>query len=234
MNKWLFIIITVLTVIVFESCEFEDKYVRICEGKYGSDKVIDSLVRRYGFTNSVYFQQWSKDYLAPEHPNCDTIQLVIQSDTIPLCNDTFAVSVAKVFFNDSMNIHVKYLKIRVVEYALRHTNINFIVSRPDLDKVFVPTQPPDSVEMKYEITDTGYMTFYYSSGTETGMKIRVRLKEDYKNPENLASRIKSNYDPVIKEKKLDEFQVEMAIESPSCTLCADKTYLFYYTEKSKG
>ncbi|HET6993465.1 MAG TPA: hypothetical protein VFI06_00725 [Chitinophagaceae bacterium] len=161
---------------------------------------------------------------------------MIQSDTIPFAhNDTFALSVANVFFNDSVNREVKYLKIEIDDYRpFGNVKTNFLVARDDLKKQFIPRMPIDSSAMEYEIKHEYSTTSYYQSGTEYGISIYVNVKEDYNDIESLASTIKSRFDSVIKAKKLTEVRMELIIQSPSCKLCTDKTYNFYYSKSNKN
>lgn len=234
MKKILLIITFFLTTAAFIGCDLEDKYVNVCGGKYGSDQIIDSLVRRYHFNNPVYFAQLYKDYLAPKHPNCDTIKLVIQSDTIPFShNDTFAISVAKVFFNDSVNKEIKVLKIEVIDYRPTFGKIivNFAVSRSDLKKNYTPTSLVDTTNMKYEIIDETPYTAQSASENWKGMTIHVNIKEDYQEIQALAASIKTRYDSIIKADRLSELKIDMIVSSPTCKLCTDKTYNFFYDQR---
>jgi hypothetical protein len=234
MNTPLFITILFLATIVFQGCD-DDKHFHVCQGKYGSDQIKDSLVRRYHFSN-VYFAQWYKDYLPPNHLNCDTITLVIGSDTIPFShNDTFALSVASVFFNDTANRDVKCLKIEVNDLRpFGKVKVYFQVVKDDFNKRFIPKMPLDSADMKYEIKRESSTTEKSQSGTNYGISIIVDVKEDYNDIEKLASTIKSQYDSVIKAKKLTQFRMELIIQSPACKLCTGKTYNFYYSKSNKN
>ncbi len=237
MSKWLLILITGLIIISLENCDFEDRYVNVCEGHYGSEKVIDSLVRRYSFNNSVYFAQIYKDYTAPKNSNCDTIELVIQSDTLPIFyNDTFAVSVAKVFFNDSLNKEVNNLKIEVNEFwpAIGKAKINFVVGREHLAKNFLPILLPDTEKMEYEIIEESSYTQYSTGETYKGMHVVVNVKEDYKDFKTIASTIKKRYDSTIKTTMLSQFTIDLIIKSPTCKLCANKSYHFFYDKRNNN
>jgi hypothetical protein len=99
------------------ACNSQDsRYLQPCEGKYGSQTVIDNIQHQYHLEGAaIGFSEWYKEPARPPS-NCDTIHLRIDARDSPvLSEDTFAVSVGHFFFNDSSNSTVKALYLEAIE-----------------------------------------------------------------------------------------------------------------------
>jgi hypothetical protein len=237
MHKWLLIVIVSLTTIAFESCDMEDKHVHVCEGNYGSEQVIDSLELRYVLKNAFVFLQWYTENPARQYPSCDTIELRVQADSLPFrYNDTFALSVAKIFFNDSMNKKVKCLKVSVGDFwpAIGKAEVTFEVGRDDLQKDYLANELVDTTDIEFSIEQETPYTASSARENWKGMKIIVDARKDYKNIEKLAGKLKVQYDSIIKVNELTQFDIDIKIQSPRDKLCTSKTYYFFYHKNNKN
>ena len=68
LNKNLFLKILLILGIISFGCDFEDKYVEPCAGKYGSQNFLDRIKNTYNKQHCyTYFGEWHKDYLAPKY-----------------------------------------------------------------------------------------------------------------------------------------------------------------------
>lgn len=218
-------------------CQDDDKYVNPCAGLYGSEQIIDSIVHRYKLNNAVWFGEVYKSYMVPKNYNCDTIHLTISSSNMPFdYNDTFAISVAKIFFNDSVNKNVNFLNIDLIDYwsYIGSAKAEFKVSRQDINKENVTLLPTYLKEMRYEIKDTIPYTVYSAMGTEKGLRIVVKLQEDYKKIKELASTIKAQYDSMIKMDELSQFEIDFIVQSLVGKLCKSKTYNVFYRKTNNN
>jgi hypothetical protein len=227
-NRFLFLII-----IFFIGCDLEGSYKHPCAGHYGSENVIDSIVRRYNLKNAtINFHEWYKDQLAMPN-NCDTIHLILFSEDISFIrDDTFAISIGSIFFNDSSNKDVKFLHISAKDIwpAIGNLSINYLLDKKSFQNYNTVNHLVDSDDMQYSISSENF----YENANGGGVKIRVNVPKDYGDIKKLAFGIKEKYKNVIKDKALSEFQIFIMIQSPSCKLCTDETYYFFYDKLNKN
>jgi hypothetical protein len=216
------------------NCNYEDNdvYTSPCKGKFGSQKVLDSLTKKFNFRNDIfYFNETYKNYNGPAI-SCDTIHLDVSDDNIPvITTDAFLSSCSSIFFNDTANTNIKYLKIRAVDvwpykgrveavYLLdRNSSNNYINSNPCSDTVNNSVRNLILKEISFEET---------SLETIQGLRIEAKLPTEPCDVKKIAAEIKQKYDGVIKEKSLGEFQIDLSVAKSNNKYCISKVYHFFY------
>ena len=235
LNKNLLFKLVVLLGIASYGCDFEDKYVEPCAGKYGSEKVLDSISTVYKKQQCyVYFAEWYKDYNAPKHNSCDTIHLRISFDSSTvISSDTFALSIAKIFFHDTSNKYVSTLNIELGQSSptIDKEITYFSVSRSNIEQLYLPDANMAGQKMKFKINSDNTFTTYDGKKTREGMKLVIQSERDYRDMEKLAAEAKYQYDSLIKINNWDDFEIEIKPDTLNCKLCYDKIYHFYYQIK---
>ena len=236
LNKNLFLKILLILGIISFGCDFEDKYVEPCAGKYGSQFFLDSIKNTYNKQHCyTYFGEWHKDYLAPKYNNCDTIHLRISFDTnTVISSDTFALSISKIFFHDTSNSYVNTLNIELQQLlpTIGREIVYFNVSRQNIEYPSYSFNSTIGIQkMKFKISSKNTFTSYDGKETREGMKLVIQSERDYPDMGKLAAEIKYQYDSLIKINKWADFEIELKPDTLNCKLCYDKTYYFYYTIK---
>lgn len=217
------------------SCENQDaKYVQSCEGKYGSQGVIWRIKEKHSLQKALIdFKEWYKEP-ASLPTNCDTIHLYIEADTSSfLLEDTFAISVGRFFFNDSINTGVKVLELEVKDRwpYIGEATAKYFLSREAIDEYkYEPTLFSDSsVKQAYQVVQR----LFERSSEGEGLKIVANLPKDVKDPQKLAGAIKKGYIIETQDKRFIGFSFELRVVSPFCKLCRDKTYFLFYSNRNK-
>jgi hypothetical protein len=222
------------------NCNYEDNdvYTSPCKGKFGSQKVLDSLTKKFNFRDGIfYFNETHKNYNGPAL-NCDTINLDVSDDNVPvITTDAFLSSCSSIFFNDTANTNIKYLKITAVDlwpykgdlkavYLLdRNSSNTYVSSNPCSDTVNYSIE--DLIMKAIPFAGTS------SLGTIQGLRIEAKLPSEPCDVKKIAAEIKKKYDEIIKEKSLGEFQIDLSVAKPNNMYCVSKTYHFFYTKKNK-
>lgn len=239
-------LISILSTFLIVGCDFEDTYVDACIGRYSIEKLKDSLANKYKIdTSSIDSKQWQKIQFANKH-NCDTITLEIPSDNETyFSSDTFALAMAKTFYNDSLNRNIRFLKLDLVGYwSVKHNPnefwrddgyvfINYGFDRNVLNTSNLPNEQVDTDSMEYEVESETPFTFIVSNKSNEelhnkGLRLNVKMKKDYKRSKLLAAQIRNRYDSVINNRQLSNFSLEMTVDSLSCKSCNKKSYRFSY------
>lgn len=219
--------------LLLSACNFEDTYYAPCEGKYGSQKVIDSInsILKRG---DAYFNNYYKN---PDTipTNCDTIRLQIIGDSIfDIVNaKAFVQTISKFFFNDTVNAHIKYLKL-IVETIVPDVGkleATYMLDRNSSINDNALNLPADT-SYEYKIVDARSYASITPSGTNNGMRVAVNLHTEPKDLAQLAGEIKQQYINEIHLKNVDEFSVEFSVEKPNNKYCTRKWYSVYYLKEN--
>ncbi len=214
-------------------CNFEDTYYAPCEGKYGSQKIIDSIKSILKLEN-VYF---NNNYKNPDTipTNCDTIRMQIYGDSISeiVSAKNFVQTISKIFFNDTANAAIKYLKLTVEAFGSADGKMEatYKLDRNSSINNNALNLPADT-NNEYKIVEVTTYTSIIASGNEEGMKVEVNLHAEPKDLAQLAGEIKQQYSIEIQAKKLDEFIVEFTIAKPNNKYCTSKCYTVYYRKEN--
>ena len=236
------LLLLAIIIVLHTRCDFDDtKYVDVCTGKYNVAKFKDSVFKRYNVRDqNIEFLQMRKMPIVRDY-SCDTIYLEISTDSIPLIySDTFAVSLARIFFSDTLNKDVNSLVLTLNGYwsikfkeneGWGNDRRSFIRYRVDKDSIEYYDLSNELVEvdsMKYDIVSERPFSFNVSDQTNEGLYLTVKVKKDYKNFTLLADQIINKYRSTIDEKRISSFQIKMMVDSLSCRLCSSKSYEFSY------
>ncbi len=229
-------LVSALYMLYFAACSPQDtKYVHPCQGKYGSETVIQNIKDRHNLKEaSIVFKEW---YVDPARipSNCDTIHLNIAADNAPLLlEDSFAISVGRLFFDDPSNSSVRYLYIEGKDLwpSIGKVNIKYLISKEKIDAYrYQPNLSLENSEnQQYRVIER---FFSKSSDGEKALTIVANLTNDVNDPQKLAKVIKEQYRKEITDGHLTQFSVELRITSPFCKLCQSKTYLLFF-DKANG
>jgi hypothetical protein len=240
MDIYKFLIFTV-SIFLIAGCDFEDTYVDVCSGKYSTKKLKDSLAIKYKIdTSNIDSKQRQKVYFAGKH-NCDTIKLEISSDNITyFSSDIFALSLARIFFSDTLNKDVNSLDLTLDGYWSskfkenedwgndRRCFIRYRVDKDSIEHYDLSNELVEEDSMRYDIISERPFSHGSSDITNEGLDLTVKVKKDYKNFTLLADQIKDKYQSVIDKNRISSFLIEMMVDSPSCRLCSSKSYEFSY------
>jgi len=231
-----------IVIILYTRCAFDDtKYVDVCTSKYSVAKFKDNIAKRYKIRDqNIEFMQMRKIPIVREY-SCDTIYLEISTDSIPIIySDTLALTLSKIFFNDTLNKDVKSLDLTLNGYWSvkfkpnegwgneRRAFINYRVNRDSANQYYLPNELAESDSMRYDIESERPFSFIVGDRTNEGLYLTVKVKKDYKNFTLLAEQIKDKYRSMIDEKRISSFQIKMMVDSLSCRLCNSKSYEFKY------
>ena len=214
-------------------CNFEDTYYAPCEGKYGSQKLIDTIKSTLKLEN-VYFNNYYKN---PDTipTNCDTIRMNIYGDSIfDIVNaKAFVQTISKIFFNDTANGTIKYLKLTVeaIVPAVGKMEATYMLDRNSSINNNALNLPADT-NYGYKIIEVTPYTTISAREKNEGMRVHVNLHTEPKDIAQLAGEIKQQYITEIHAKNLDEFSVEFTVEKPNNKYCIRKWYSFFYRKEN--
>lgn len=214
-------------------CNFEDTNYAPCEGKYGSQKVIDAIKSTLKLEN-VYFNNYYKN---PDTipTNCDTIRMQIYGDSIwDIVNaKAFVQTISKIFFTDTSNGAIKYLKLTVeaIVPAVGKMEATYKLDRNSSINNNALNLPADT-NYGYKIIEVTPYTTISAREKNEGMRVHVNLHTEPKNIAQLAGEIKQQYITEIHAKNLDEFSVEATVEKPNNKYCIRKWYSVFYYKKN--
>lgn len=71
---------------------------------------------------------------------------------------------------------------------------------------------------------------YYEAKT---FHLKIEFQEDFDNMDSLSLLIKDRYFQLLKNKKIDELNIEIKINSPLCKLCTSKRYEYFFELTTK-
>jgi hypothetical protein len=223
------------TIFLLGGCNGQDTYYAPCEGKYGSQKVIDSIKNTLNLEN-VYFNNYYKN---PDTipTNCDTIRMHIYGDNISdIVNaDVFVQTISKIFFNDKANASIKYLKLSVEDFIPKvgKMGATYLLDRNSSINNNSLNMPVDT-NYGYKIVEVTPHTSIFADRKEEGMQVDVNLHAEPKDIVNLAGEIKQKYNNEIHEKTLDEFSIDFNVEKPNNKYCISKVYTVFYHKRNKN
>jgi hypothetical protein len=223
------------TIFLLGGCNGQDSYYAPCEGKYGSQKVIDSIKSTLKI-ETVYFNNYYKN---PDTipTNCDTIRMHIYGDNISdIVNaDTFVQTISKIFFNDTANASIKYLKLYVEDFIPKvgKMGATYLLDRSSSINNNSLNMPVDT-NYGYKIVEVIPRTTISANGQEEGLQVDVNLHSEPIDIASLAAEIKQKYINEIHEKSLDEFSVDFKVEKPNNKYCVSKTYSVFYHKRNKN
>ena len=214
-------------------CNFEDTYYAPCEGKYGSQKLIDTIKSTLKLEN-VYFNNYYKN---PDTipTNCDTIRMQIYGDSISdIVNaKAFVQTISKLFFNDTANGAIKYLKLTVeaIVPAVGKMEATYMLDKNSSINNNALNLPADT-NYGYKIIEVTPYTTISAREKNEGMRVDVNLHTEPKDIAQLAGEIKQQYITEIHAKNLDECSVEFTVEKPNNKYCIRKWYSFFYRKEN--
>jgi hypothetical protein len=223
------------TIFLLGGCNGQDTYYAPCEGKYGSQKVIDSI-KSVLKLETVYFNNYYKN---PDTipTNCDTIRLNIYGDSVSdIVNaDTFVQTISKIFFSDTANAYIKYLKLNVedIEPKIGKMEATYLLDRNSSINNNSLNMPVDT-NYEYKIVDVTPYTKLFANGKEGGMQVGVNLHAEPKDIASLAAEIKQKYINEIHEKNLDEFSIDFKVKKTNNKYCVSKEYTVFYHKRNKN
>jgi hypothetical protein len=236
MTKKKFLSFLFATIFLLGGCNFDDTYYAPCEGKYSSQKVIDSIESTLHLKNNVYFNNYYKNPVTIP-TNCDTIRMQITGDNISdiVDADTFVQTISKIFFNDTANAAIKYLKLHVENFIPEVGKIDakYLLDRNSSINNNSLNIPVDTNTI-YNIVEVTPHTSIFSDRKEEGMQVDVNLQAEPKDVASLAAEIKQKYNNEIHENSLDEFSVYFTIEKPNNKYCISKSYSVFYHKRNKN
>lgn len=232
-----YLLLVAIISILQTGCYFDDTYENVCTGKYSVTKFKDSIYKRYKIEDqNIDFSQVHKAPVFRRH-KCDTIYLEISTDSIPVVySDTFALSLSKIFFSDTLNKDVHSLHLTLNGYwsvkfnanenwrNARRTFIKYRVDRDSIGHYSLSNTFTDNDSMGYTIESERFV----GEKIDKGLCLTVKVKQDYKNIILLADQIKEKYRPVIDGKQLSSLLINMTVDSLTCRLCSEKSYEFSY------
>lgn len=223
------------TIILFSSCNFEDTYVAPCEGKYGKQKIIDSIKSTLNLENISITKVYKNSDTIPT--NCDTINMQIYGDSISdIVNaNTFVQTISKIFFSDTANTNIKYLKLYVTNYSpvIGKMKATYVLDRNSSINNNALNMPIDTNYYGYKIIEASPHTILMANEKLEGMQIDINLVKEPKDIIGLAGEIKQKYNKEIHGKSLDEFSIYFNIETPNNKYCISKVYSVFYSKRNK-
>lgn len=227
------------TVAFFYSCDFidDDTYTTPCRGKFGSQKVLDSITNNFKLGEGNIFFRDSYYHGIGEPANCDTITInTIEGFPINI-TDTFLKVCSKYFFRDSANVNIKCLRIGAYEYSKGGTLISFYeLGRSSSFNYIIPAPLIDTnIQAEYKIiNDEGGHSYNKFIGNKDFWNVYVSCPTEPRDIKKIADEMMHKYSVKLQNKNVEAFTVLVKIETPSIKYCTEKNYWFrYYKSSSK-
>ncbi|HYV90857.1 MAG TPA: hypothetical protein VE978_03705 [Chitinophagales bacterium] len=190
-----------------------------------------------GKLDSAYniFNLWShpKNYCCectnydPTLVKCNIIyfHIGLSESELDISQDSIAIEFARIFWNDSLNSNVDSLYL---ELQNNRCTINYGISKNDLDKKYQNHKLEDFTDVpSYKVFYENFGKPHYGYYEATIFHVMVRVNYDYKNVDSLFLIIKNTYDSMLKEKKIDELEIDIEIDEPYCKLCLNQKYKYW-------
>lgn len=221
------------TTFLLGACIFDDTYYAPCEGKFNPQKVIDTIKRTLKLGNVNFNNSYKNPDTIPT--SCDTVRMQIYGDSISdIVNaKAFVQIISKIFFNDTANATIKYLKLNVEDIvpAVGKMEATYMLDRSSSINNNSLNMPADT-NYGYKIVGVTPYTIFFASGKEEGLRVDVNLHAEPKDIAKLAGEIKQQYNNEIHAKNLDEFSVDFSVEKPNNKYCTRKWYSIFYHKKN--
>lgn len=179
----------------------------------------------------------SKMAMDPDTVDCGTIHASIGfSGHQEVGSDSFALSIARLFYEDQKNAGVSTLDLELVSLldGIGRVQAHYVLGRSQLRgaEVAPPRSRVDAVQCT--VVSEHPVTISMGDVQRKGLALSAQVVQCATDMAAVAARIKSRYDARIQQEGISELTIDIRVVERTCSLCDELVYSYFFVRENNN